>query len=69
MGNGNSIGNTFDLAFTRGGGATKSKPQSSRSDTTSTQAFATKTAGIDASILEAAAEVCRSGRIEYRIQK
>jgi hypothetical protein len=58
-----SVGSTFrgsdrsniEIITTRGG-ATKSKP-SSRSDTSS-QAFATHTAGIDASILEAEQEVC-----------
>lgn len=43
----------IDVATSTRGGATKSKP---RSDT-STQAFATNTAGIDASVSEAAAEV------------
>jgi hypothetical protein len=48
------VGTFSGIAAATRGGATKSK--SLRSDT-STQAFATNTAGIDASVLEAAAEV------------
>ncbi|KAG7373918.1 monogalactosyldiacylglycerol synthase family protein [Nitzschia inconspicua] len=60
-GGSNVIGNSiFDFAISRGG-ATKSK---SRSDT-STQAFATNTAGIDASILEGSLEEKRPLKVLF----